>query len=69
VETAGIGGSVEGHESVISMTFVDMGNNRFSVKDIPVYIVAGVHEVVIGRKKIFDVFRIIFEQDNDKIIL
>ena len=39
------------------------------ISQVPVYIVPKFNDVVIGRKKIFDLFRVTFEQYNNRIIL
>ena len=68
--TAGIGGSSEGYESIIdNIIFVDETGKMEKITEIPVYVLADFEDIVIGRNKIFDVFRIVFEQFNDKIIL
>lgn len=69
VKTSGIGGVTNGFESVVDITFVDSSQNKEIVEEVPVYILKGVSDVVIGRRKIFDFFRITFEQFNNKIML
>lgn len=69
IETAGIDGLAKGYDSRIDLSFVDINNKVEFVNEVPVYVLSNFNDVVIGRKKVFDFFRVIFEKFNNKILL
>ena len=69
IETRGLGGVAEGYESTITIKFSDIQGEREVIEDVPVYVLDDFEDVIIGRKKIFEMFRVIFEQLNNRILL
>ena len=69
VYTAGIGGQAEVYESIIDIIFIDETNKTEKIAQVPVYVIPNFRDIVIGRNKIFDEFRVTFEQVNNKIVL
>lgn len=69
VESTGIGGMTRGFESAVDITFIDANQRKETVKDVPVYVLPRISDVVIGRRKIFEEFRVTFEQFTNRIIL
>ena len=68
IETSGISGSIEGYESWIDLIFTDDQGKSEKISRIPVYVLYEFNDVVIGRNKIFDIFRITFEKLTNRII-
>ncbi len=69
IETAGIGGITKGFESLVDLTFIDILGKQEKIIQVPIYVLEDFNDVIIGRNKIFDKFRIVLEQFNNKIIL
>lgn len=69
IKSSGIGGMTEGYESFVDITFIDVNQKEETIKNVPIYILPSITDVVIGRNKIFDLFRVTLEQYNNKIIL
>ncbi len=68
IKTTGIGGSAEGYESDIDLFFIGLNGVREEIKNVPVYVLPNFNDVIIGRNKIFENFKIIFDQKNNDII-
>ncbi len=64
VTTTGIGGTAEGYESQVDLELVDLSGQREVMEDVPIYVLNGFTDVVIGRNKLFDLFRVTLEQFN-----
>ena len=69
IETSGVGGNTAGYESTIEVTLFDKDGKTQEIAKLPVYVLYNFHEVVIGRKAMFNRFRITFEEFNNKIVL
>lgn len=68
IETSGVGGTSQGYESKLDISFIDIFGKEEKLISVPVYVLEEFNDVIIGRNKIFDQFRIILEQINNKII-
>lgn len=69
IETSGIGGITKGFESLVDLTFIDILGKQEKIIQVPIYVLEDFNDVIIGRNKIFDRFRIVLEQFNNKVIL
>lgn len=67
IKTAGIGGSVNGNETQVDLTFTDVNNKKEEIIKVPAYILPDFNDVIIGRKEIFDNFKITFNQKSNQI--
>ncbi len=69
IRTSGVGGVSVGYESSLNLSLVGVNGITERISSIPVYVLPTINQFVIGRKKIFDLFKITFEQYNNLILL